>query len=44
MNSYGMPNASMDAPYDPNAPYTGYGMPNVSMDTAYDPNAPYTGY
>ena len=41
--SYGMPNGSMDAPYDPNAPYTGYGMPNGSMDAPYDPNTPYTG-
>ena len=51
---YGAPNASMDAPYDPNAPYGGYGAPNApyggygapnaSMDAPFDPNAPYGGY
>ncbi len=43
-NSYGAPNPSMDAPYDPNASYGGYGAPNPSMDAPYDPNASYGGY
>lgn len=43
-SGYGAPNPSMDAPYDPTAPYTGYGGPNPSMDQEYDPFSPYTGY
>ena len=41
---YGAPNASMDAPFDPNATYGGYGAPNASMDAPFDPNATYGGY
>ena len=43
-NSYGMPNASMDASYDTDTPYSGYGMPNASMDAPYDTDTPYSGY